>query len=1434
MQASTSKVNTLGPKAVCTSDVGTITGFKDLNMESNSFGRPVAGSTVAFAARPDTIFLCRNDAFTVDFLNGSEDLSGDPNPDTRPGIAYAVYDCPPTVTGTTVADVNQDPCHADPNNPLYPNLDGTLNIFPPANYFGATPNYDLIVDNQDTPSAAEIFGGPVVLYVAPVTIDSLDLTEGTFRDESGFNGNEGCTLVGVNQTFAVAYLNPIRVDNPSQSGSDCSGSFTVMGGVSELRNTADYAITIRSTTGQLGTVTSGPARHGDVVSYTVPGPGDYTINVEDAVSCAGNTTVTHAVTACAPVSNVTLDVTPTPISCAGEQDGELTVAATGGTPTYVFTITRTNPATPPITDNGSTVADGEPLDFNELPGGQYTVTVTDANGATATSNIEIEAGNVSVGIEVADGFDCFDDAQGGTLEAVIFDGNNPIAATGYTFLWSNGETTQTITDLSPGTYAVTATNTATGCATTDSENFRAPNRLLINNSSLNSDAATCSGVSDGTVNIPISGGTQDANGEYAIGWSDGVTTNGSRIARTDLLPNAYSVTVTDVNGCQDSTNFTIAAVKTLIVNSDVTDISCFGDGDGSISVTGSFDNTGATPDYPFEAALLDNDGNQVFPYRTVPDQGRTPVVFDNLGPGTYRVSLRDQDSDGCEISRIVTVVEPALLEIDTVNVTDFGCPDEFGTAAVDVTGGTAPYTYRFKNDSLPDPIDTLMTFDSLVVDTNFIGDLQPDTNYVVIVTDANGCIDSTTFRISSPPRAAIAPIATDFVSCTDSQDGQLVAEVTPPQGETVTNTAWYRLNNDGTIGEQVDIGLRTTADLSVGFYLFEATLSNECVSQAIGEVASPGLVALDSVALVPPVCLGDANGSITVYPSGGTGPYRYDWSADNGSSSSPTLTNLTAGTYSVTITDANNCQPPFDTTFVLEEPVGITGSFTNLQGVSCPDSTTADGAATFSARFSNDSTGLFDFYWSSGDTILQQASSTVDNLTRGAFSVTVTDGLCPQVFTDTIASPEDFVITPTTVDVSCFDAADGSLSVDVTGATPGYTFEWIGRTETGPSLDSLDAGSYPLVVTDSRGCVADTLQAEVLEPDELVLSINEALTTPSVTCAGDSNGVLAVFVSSTNNNPLADSPYSWSQNVDDRDDNVAVNLNPDTYSVTVTDNRGCQDSLQYTIVDPQPITFSVDPIPEPLCFGQMTPVTLDTVFGGQGTSLSDYSYTLNNDGFLLPVDQPGSTFAGEVVVSVFDAAGCRTDQTVTVNQPEEIQIDLDDRLIVDLGDSLQQLDPIVTPPDNYTYLWTPDNFLSSDSIRNPYVFPRGSENYTLTVTNPNGCEAEENIFVEVDANRNVYIPNAFSPNRDGRNDDFRVYACQGVIGVSSVQIYNRWGGLVYEDSEIPANCLDGTLLWDGMTPDGKSVGTGVYVYVVEVVFLDNVSLLYRGDISVVR
>ena len=1433
----------------CEADAGVIDQFTNVSLQSSSLDDITVDGTVQFADfdnRDDTVFLCRGDVFNIDFREGSETI---PDGSSTQGIAYNVFGCRPTVPGYTTQELFDDPCNFSAPAPFGEELD----LVAPLDYFGK--NYDLRVNNAGPNYVTESFGGtpenpqPIVLTFAPVTIVSAEEEQG----EIAFTYND-CTSVGVDQQVAVGFLNPIDADLSSGS---CTGSFTVTGGKSELQRGGSYTITVTDATGaQVDALAAGADgyRHGDVVNYSFADTGTYTVSVSDDVSC-GFTGQINVTEVCAtqppppppppPADNPTFTVAPQPATCSGDDDGALVVTIAGGEGPYTITYRRTNPAgTAAMTVTTPSAGD---FTIPNLRTGFYEVSVADNTGATAAvqRDIQIEEGSpFNADIVTLPGADCNASAQVTLAVIVIAEGDTITSPTsnGYTLAWSTGATSETIPATPNQNYSVTVTNTASGCVQVNSETPSQARTLVIDINRSSTAAATCSGSLDGSVTVQVSGGVPGNDGNFQYEWSDGLSLRGGRTAqRSGLNPASYSVTVTDLNGCFDSRPFTVAAEKTLVTNLDSTQVECFGESNGTIIVNASTVGPGAAP--PYRASLEDTLGIQLVTQRQL--TGNT-TTFDGLAAGTYVVVLQDSDPQQCETRDTIEVTQPEELAL-AVTTTSPICPeDPDGTALLVVSGGTGPYTYRIINDSLPAPtaLDSLATFDTLLVDTNGIEDLQSSPYYFAIIDDVNGCgPDSLQFEIKPRPQPNVTNALITTISCPGDSDGQLSAIATPPPGDSIsiTDYAWYRLLPDNSQGEQVAVGRTTQPNLTVGAYILEITLSNGCKWPFLGIVDSPGLVEYASDSITSPTCLGDSDGSILLSVTGGTpnpdGTYNYSWSDLDAPITDNARTGLSAGTYGVTVTDANNCQPPFDTSFVLTDPVGITGDFTVVENVSCPNDTTADGRVIFSAGLSDGSTGTFDFYWSTGDTILGVASSSQMNLPRGPISVTVTDGICPQVFDTIISSPDEFAFDPRITPATCNGDTTGAAEILVTGGTPGYTFSYVDRPEVTNRLDNVEAGLYQLLVTDANGCQADTFSFVIEQPDSLVLTIDPFVTTPRVTCFGDEDGVLAVQLVSNNNNPLGDSPYTWSPAVAEGNETTATDLAPGTYGVTVTDTEGCQDSLSYTIFEPDTITFTVDSIVDPLCFNDPARIVLDTAFGGQGTDLLDYSFTVNNDGFLTPFDQAGIGFGDSVVISVFDSVGCFSEQTFQIQQPEEIVIDLPNRVVVELGDTLTQLNPLISPGDrNYTYQWTPPDGLTNDSIRDPFLTQEllRSQEYTLVITDENGCQAIDDVFVEIDANRNIFIPNAFSPNRDGRNDDFRIYACTGVVGITQVNIFNRWGGLLFEQTNVAANCQDGTILWDGKTPDGREVDTGVYVYTVEVLFIDGVKLLYRGDISVVR
>lgn len=559
-------------------------------------------------------------------------------------------------------------------------------------------------------------------------------------------------------------------------------------------------------------------------------------------------------------------------------------------------------------------------------------------------------------------------------------------------------------------------------------------------------------------------------------------------------------------------------------------------------------------------------------------------------------------------------------------------------------------------------------------------------------------------------------------------------------------------------------------------------------------------------------------------------PYTYNW--DSGALTTNVRGQLKAGSYTVTVVDANNC-PAATATGIVNDPPSIDITFSSITGVSCFENT-CDGSATATAIYSDSTTGVFTFAWQSNEVEVGVSSSTATQLCAGNQVVVATDANnCVSIDSVNVPSPPAITVQLDVQPVSCNGLSDGSIALNPAGGMPPFTYQWVGRGETTNQISNLTSGIYNAVITDSSGCTKTQI-VELSQPAELQLSLDQNSTTPSVSCSGDNDGRITVMYNSADSiNPIGPAPFKWSNNVADSTSPTAINLAPGTYSVTLTDVKGCTDTLSYTVLEPQPIVAVIQQPESPLCFGESTILTIDTVYGGTGINLFDYTYQVNGNGIHLTPDQPATVFAGTLVVTVEDPAGCMHNDTLEVTQPDQIQILFDpSKVKVELGDSVT-LQPIINSSlPIASYAWTPMDSLSNSSTENPTASPTKNTNYTLTIVDENGCSATATVLVDVDFHRNVYIPNVFSPNGDGPNDEFRVFTCNGVTAIKSAAVFDRWGNEMYSSTDLSPAC-SGVKLWDGHF-NGKMANPGVYVYMIEIEFLDGVSLVYRGDITLLR
>ena len=243
----------------------------------------------------------------------------------------------------------------------------------------------------------------------------------------------------------------------------------------------------------------------------------------------------------------------------------------------------------------------------------------------------------------------------------------------------------------------------------------------------------------------------------------------------------------------------------------------------------------------------------------------------------------------------------------------------------------------------------------------------------------------------------------------------------------------------------------------------------------------------------------------------------------------------------------------------------------------------------------------------------------------------------------------------------------------------------------------------------------------------------------------------------------------------------------------------------------------------PFCPGDPSgSISVTDLSGGYG----NIQFSLNDGPFISnPIF--GNLSAGDYTVRFVDAIGCDFETSITLVDPPELLLSLPEDITIQLGDSIF-LDPVVNQPI-LNAQWEPTGVLRCDTCLRQFFQPLTSVDLTLTVSNSGSCEATDDLSILVKKSRNVFIPNAFSPNLDGINDNFIIYTGLGVERVRRLNIYDRWGALLFSSDDA----LDIREGWNGQF-NGRELNSAVYVYIAEVEFIDGEVILYRGDVALIK
>ncbi|MGP8215844.1 MAG: T9SS type A sorting domain-containing protein [Bacteroidia bacterium] len=945
--------------------------------------------------------------------------------------------------------------------------------------------------------------------------------------------------------------------------------------------------------------------------------GNYTVTVTDANGCilSAATSVTDNSTLSAKIT-ASSEVTP----CYGDANGSATGSGELGTPPYTYNWTP----------GGATTAT-----ISNLTVGIYTLTVTDNAGCIAsTTDTVTQPTQVKDSLTTSTAATCYGDSNGiATIGAK--GGTSP-----YTYLWSNGATTSTASTLKAGTYSVTATDSK-GCTATVTVSVGQAPQIRDSIATLTNE--TCYGGATGNATVGVKGGTPT----YTYSWSSGSTRSSLTRPGNTATAGTYKVIITDKNGCKDSATATIT--QPAVLKDSLTDsvmVACFGSKTGSATIGVS----GGTPGYTYKWAA----------------SGGSKNTASDLGAGTYTVTV--SDTNKCTASPatiVVTITQPASAVTATATAYNASCGKSNGSAKVTASGGTPGYTYNWSPSGGT---------------TDSASGLKGGIIYNCTITDANGCTYTVSANVAdSSTLAATITSQTNVTPCFGDKNGTANFHVSG--GSPPYTFSWSPTGGTDT----------TALDLAANTYTFTATDSKGCAVSDTVIITRPTMVTATISASTDVSCNGGTTGSATVTAGGGAGGYSYSWAPTGGTTANATA--LSAGTYTITVTDKSGCTGVDSVTIIqpsaIVDTISATEVLCNGQKNGSASITTMGGTPTYTYKWSNGST-----------------SSSLTNIGAGTYTITIRDkNGCTATDAVTITQPAALVPIAVATNALC-NGDDGTITTaGSSGGTVPYSYSWNNGDIT--SSISAMAGSYTVTITDANGCAASA-NATITQPTALV----DSSTSIAATC-GKSNGSATVeFYGGT-------PAYSilWS---DGMTTNSISSLAAGSYTCTVTDANGCKLSADVIVADSSTLAGNITPSTNVTCNGLCNGSASVTASGG--TSPYSYSWT---DG--SSVASASNLCAGLITVVIMDSKGCEVTDTITITQPAPLTITFDSTISSGCNNTATAIVSGGTGIPGYTYLWSPSGqtTLTASSLC-------AGTCYTVTVWDANGCTDSASICISLE------------------------------------------------------------------------------------------------------
>jgi len=716
--------------------------------------------------------------------------------------------------------------------------------------------------------------------------------------------------------------------------------------------------------------------------------------------------------------------------------------------------------------------------------------------------------------------------------------------------------------------------------------------------------------------------------------------------------------------CKDSNNYIVTKSLTItqpaqLVPSVVsqTNETYYGGSTGSVTLTA----TGGVSPYTWS-----KDGINF----------QSSSTFSGLTAGTYTFTCKDANSITATTS--TTITQPAQLVVSVVsqtNETYYG--GSTGSVTLSASGGISPY--KWSKDGIN--YQTSSTFSGLLAGT-----------YTFSCKDSNNYIVTKSLTITQPAQLVPSIVSQTNVGCFGASTGSITAAASG-------GISPYTWSKDG-------VNFQTSSSFSgllAGTYTISCKDANSYVLTKNVSITQPSSgISISIISQTDVLCYWQTTGSVTLAASGGTGSFT--WSKDGiNFQSSATFSSLSAGTYTITAKDANGCTANYNVT--INRPAApFTTAISSQSNVGCYG--TATGAISMSG-----SGGVSPYIWSKDGTNYQTISL-FTGLTAGSYIIKGKDANgCTETKFDTIKQPSSAltVTVGTQTNIACYGSATGAISLNVVGGTLPYTYSWSNSAVT-PNISGLSAGTYTATVTDANGCFA-ALSVTITQPTAALITSVGSQT--NATYYGASNGSVSLSTAGG----TAPYLYLWSNSANT---SSVSGLTAGTYSVIITDVKGCTTSKSITITQPAQLIVSISSQTNVSCYGASSGGIIASASGGVSP------YTWSKDGINY---QNSATFSGLSVgtytISCKDANNYVVPTNATITQPAyQLSASITANGNCISGNTGSATAATAGGSGTYTYLWNTSPVQTSSTANG-----LSAGTYSVTVTDANGCSTSKSITI---------------------------------------------------------------------------------------------------------